>query len=418
MAKANSTAITALAAKRFKYNSDSGKKPSFLADTPPHSGLRLLAYETGNKTWVYRYRHKITAAIKQVKIGSYSEALGVAKAREEFYSYKKERDGGGCPATRLKEERCEAKETAKQLKVKPYAVIQMMEHYIVEHVEQKRSIKGYTEVRRLSDKDIIPAIGKIVAKELSRNDVHTLIQQIAVRAPAIASDVRREIKAAFEHAISAGRIPESISNPTTGVKAPKRGKGRRILSDNELATFMPWLVTAPISDNVRTCLFLALYTGCRTGEIVKAAWKDIDLEKGTYHLKDTKTGVDRTVQLSTQAIEILTKRKENNSVFVFPSNRGNQHIQQKAIVVALCHERKGVLPKETIKIDSWSAHDLRRSVRSGLSRLRCPSNIAEAVLGHAKKGVEGTYDLHQYEDECREWLQKWCDHISSLAIKK
>jgi integrase len=419
MAKTNSTAISSLAAKRFKYNSDSGKKPSFLADTPPHSGLRLLAYETGNKTWVYRYRNKITGQLKQVKIGSYSEsALGLAKAREYYNKYKADRDSGGCPATRLKEEKAQAKEEVKQAKVKAYTVVEMMDHYIVEHVEQKRNIKGYTEVRRLTDKDIIPNIGKITAKELSRNDVHNLVQKITTRAPVIACDVRRELKAAFEHAISAGRIPENISNPTTGVKAPKRNQGKRILSDDEITLFMNWLPTAPFSDNVKDALLLALYTGCRSGEIVQASWKSIDLDNGTYHLTDTKTGVDRTVQLSTQAIQLLSKRLGNNSDYVFPSNRSKTHIQQKAIVIALCHERNGVLPKDTLKIDNWSAHDLRRTTRSGLSRLRCPSNIAEAILGHSKKGVEGTYDLHQYEDEAKEWLQIWCDHISLLASKE
>ena len=42
MAKTNSTANNALAAKRFKYNAETGKKPSFLADVPPHSGFWLL----------------------------------------------------------------------------------------------------------------------------------------------------------------------------------------------------------------------------------------------------------------------------------------------------------------------------------------------------------------------------------------
>ncbi|GLX82475.1 tyrosine-type recombinase/integrase [Thalassotalea eurytherma] len=419
MAKPNSTAITPLAAKRFKYDPQSGKKPSFLADAPPYSGLRLLAYESGNKTWVYRYRNKITGQLKQIKIGSFSESdLGLKKAREYFNSYKAERDAGGCPATRLKEEKLEAREQLKLAKKKPYTVADMMEHYITEHVEQKRSIKGYTEINRLSNKDIIPHIGKIKATELSRANVHDLIQLIAKRAPVIACDVRRELRAAFEHGISAGRIPEHSNNPTTGVKAPQRNQGKRILLDDEITLFLEWLPTATISQNVKDALLLSLFTGCRTGEIVKADWKSIDLKKGTYHLKDTKTGLSRTVQLSNQAIYLLNSRK-NDSKYVFPSNRGTKHIKQHAIVCALSQPKAdGIKPRDSLKIDDWSAHDLRRTTRSGLSRLRCPSNIAEAVLGHSKKGVEGTYDLHQYEDECKEWLQTWCDHLSSLASKE
>ncbi len=35
-------------------------------------------------------------------------------------------------------------------------------------------------------------------------------------------------------------------------------------------------------------------------------------------------------------------------------------------------------------------------------------------LGHSKKGIEGTYNLHRYEDECHEWLQRWADHLDDL----
>jgi integrase len=65
-------------------------------------------------------------------------------------------------------------------------------------------------------------------------------------------------------------------------------------------------------------------------------------------------------------------------------------------------------------IPDWSPHDLRRTVRTGLSRIQCPSEVAEAAIGHGKKGIEGTYNLHEYEAECRIWLQRWADHIGGL----
>ena len=63
---------------------------------------------------------------------------------------------------------------------------------------------------------------------------------------------------------------------------------------------------------------------------------------------------------------------------------------------------------------NWSSHDLRRTVRARLSRLGCPCEIAEAVLGHLPKGIEETYNLHSYENECKLWLQKWVDHMDTL----
>ena len=44
-------------------------------------------------------------------------------------------------------------------------------------------------------------------------------------------------------------------------------------------------------------------------------------------------------------------------------------------------------------------HDLRRTARSLISRAGVRPDIAERVLGHAIKGVEGVYDRHSYVTE-------------------
>ena len=51
---------------------------------------------------------------------------------------------------------------------------------------------------------------------------------------------------------------------------------------------------------------------------------------------------------------------------------------------------------------------LRRVVRSGLAALR---NVAEAILAHRPPGFVGVYDLHEYEDEKREALEKWAARV-------
>ncbi|PHI31564.1 site-specific integrase [Budvicia aquatica] len=56
-------------------------------------------------------------------------------------------------------------------------------------------------------------------------------------------------------------------------------------------------------------------------------------------------------------------------------------------------------------------------VRTGLSRLGCSSEVAEAILGHSHKGIEGTYNLHGYEAEYKVWLQKWADYLDMLVTQ-
>jgi len=88
-------------------------------------------------------------------------------------------------------------------------------------------------------------------------------------------------------------------------------------------------------------------------------------------------------------------------------------LQQKALSEQAWHLRK---TKRMLEMEHWSPHDLRRTVITGLSRLKCRSEVAEAILGHARKGIEGTYDLYGYEDDCRIWLQKWADYMDELLM--
>ena len=62
----------------------------------------------------------------------------------------------------------------------------------------------------------------------------------------------------------------------------------------------------------------------------------------------------------------------------------------------------------------WTLHDLRRSARSLLARLKIPSEVAEKVLGHSIRGVEGTYNRHDYRDEKREALTRLAMLLESI----
>ena len=51
----------------------------------------------------------------------------------------------------------------------------------------------------------------------------------------------------------------------------------------------------------------------------------------------------------------------------------------------------------------WTNHDIRRTVRSGLSRLKISEEAREAVLADVRPGNKGgTYDHHDYLDEAGE----------------
>ena len=69
----------------------------------------------------------------------------------------------------------------------------------------------------------------------------------------------------------------------------------------------------------------------------------------------------------------------------------------------------------TVTLEPWTNHDLRRVVRSGLSRLRIAEEVREAVLAHVRPGIKGTYDVHDYFDEKREALELWAARLRSIV---
>ena len=68
-----------------------------------------------------------------------------------------------------------------------------------------------------------------------------------------------------------------------------------------------------------------------------------------------------------------------------------------------------------VDLPQWVNHDLRRTVRSGLSALEVPHNVAEAVLAHRQGGIAAIYDLHEYQDEKAEALELWAQRIASIV---
>jgi hypothetical protein len=68
-----------------------------------------------------------------------------------------------------------------------------------------------------------------------------------------------------------------------------------------------------------------------------------------------------------------------------------------------------------VELPSWTNHDIRRTVRSKLSRLKIAEEVREAVLAHARPGIKGTYDHHDYLDEKREALTLWAARLRSIV---
>ena len=460
MAAPNSTKkpLTAIRINALKPNQT-------LVDTGANAGLRVICGKKGVKTFFYRFRSPIDNKLKQLSLGflvvpkdeDLRPALGkklltLNSARGILSQLKLQRKSGICPATQAKEDAARAAQ-ANQSK---FTISELVEAYLSKKVEDhpridtkgiltreiikgsRSTTKGQKETRRTLENVTKTQFGDRIAQDVTHIDIQNLINGLlAAGTPVQAGRVLNELKLAYNFCIGTPDpkvgviaenwkhyLPHDTVNPCIQALtffSDKKiklsaGKKTRNLNDAEIVTLLKWLPTSKFTPICKHTLWLTLYTGLRSGEVMTARKSDFNLEKGTWFIPQGK-GVERTVQLSYQAVNYLKPLIDNPvnvTPFLLPSQRTGLPQQQKQLSEqAWLVKSKGGMPD----IPHWTAHDLRRSCRTGLSKLGCPSEVGEAVLGHTKGGIEGVYNLYEYETECKVWLQKWADHIDVLMGK-
>jgi integrase len=100
---------------------------------------------------------------------------------------------------------------------------------------------------------------------------------------------------------------------------------------------------------------------------------------------------------------------------VLPGTDATQHLDGKLLTRSLA---KCMARFQKAGISAFTLHDLRRTCRTGLARLKVESHIAERVLGHAQERIRATYDTHAYLDEKRAALERWSVHLAALTTRR
>ena len=165
-------------------------------------------------------------------------------------------------------------------------------------------------------------------------------------------------------------------HPVRKISKLKQPRGRvRFLSDDERERL---LEACKDTDNphLYNIVVLALSTGARKMEVVGLRWKDIDLERGTIILHETKNGERRVIPITGYARSLMQTQHENRDKkcdYVFPSKAKCQPIDIRTAW-------ENALTKAGI--DDFRFHDLRHSAASYLAMNGATlAEIAE-VLGH------------------------------------
>ncbi|SIO39211.1 Phage integrase family protein [Burkholderia sp. GAS332] len=404
-------------------------------------GLRLVA-AASRRTWTYRYRSQVDDKVRQVKIGEWP-AMSVAAAVSAWEALRAARDSGRDPAKEKRAERANTRTAPSSGSMLPHGsptVREVCAAYVNGHINKARKEKGAAEVRRMFDK-MLGAVGDLDAATLTRRQAFSLIESHG-HIPVQASNLKRELGAAWDYALDAGRLPDDTANwwrqilrgklKSTGkqIAGEKIGTAKRVLSAKELGELVTWLPN--FSRLVEEALTLYLWTGTRGAEIMAMTGIEVaDTPAGlVWTIPKAKTknarhenAMDLRVPLVGRAEKIVRRRKEQfGGGYLFPSEKGSGHTQQKMVSESVffrqpyCKIRDN-WERARLTVTHWSPHDCRRSVRTLLAALGCPHDIGEAVLGHMLPGVAGVYNLYSFDKERREWLTRLDVELERLAAE-
>lgn len=390
------------------------------------AGLRLVASVTV-KSWIYRYDS--AGLMKQIKLGQWP-ALSLSGAIAKWQELKDARASGVDPAAQKKESR--------KAKAPAYTVLDAVEGYIKGHLQINREPKGAGAVAARLREGVAP-IASLAASDITRRIAFDLIDSHAAR-PVAAKSLRNELAAAWSLALDAGRLSEDTPNWWRQVLAGKlrskgavrdgvhKGTAKRVLSDSEIHTLFA-VDMARFSQQVQDFLVIQLLTCTRGAEIVQMHHTQITQEgdgwwwtvpKALTKGAKNPNASDLRVPLVGRALEVV--RRIDCAGWLFPStSRGGlishqvqTYMQSKVnYLQPYCKSRPDHI-RQRLTVTHWSPHDLRRTGRTGLAAMGCPTDVAESILGHVQPGIQGTYNVHKYDSERRHWLQLWSNRIELL----
>jgi integrase len=133
------------------------------------------------------------------------------------------------------------------------------------------------------------------------------------------------------------------------------------------------------AQNSTTALALefTILTAARSGEVLRASWDEIDIEKGVWTVPATrmKSGREHRVPLSERALEIVRSMAEIRSCeYIFAGQTGKKPLAVTALSSLLSR----------MKIEGATVHGFRSTFRDWAGEVSSfPHDTCEAALAHA-----------------------------------
>lgn len=395
-----------------------------------HTGLLLrVSKARGQPRKVFQYRYWRAGKARYVTLGPYP-ALSLGQAELLRVQCQEANKAAGDLAALV------AAYWAAKLPVEAASrggptVKDVINEFLTHYAAKKR--KRPEQAKYLLEHNVLPAIGNKAAADVKKRDIVTMLDDIVARgSPVVANRVQALLKQAFAVAADRDLIESGPTFPRAAAGGEEKSRDR-VLTDDEIALLWHGLdVLTPkgkrgmgITRPLALALKLTLITAQRRGEVAAARWTDIHQEKvpgkrvpvRTWHIPDNKSDRPHIVPLPPAAWALLEELKSlaGDSEHWLPAATGRNAAADRDRTIT----KAARSARDLLQMEPWTPHDLRRTARTGLSRLGVADPVAERVLNHvAGDRMVQVYNQHRYLDEMREALDSWGIHVAKIVGRK
>lgn len=363
---------------------------------------------------VFQYRYRFNAQSKRIDIGTYP-LISLKDARAQALSYKAFLDQGQDPQREKMNKDASYRD---QLTVKEIST-EWFTKVAKDKVAQPVDLRAF-EIH------VFPKMGKRICDDVTLQEWSNLLFEIAEDAETVAVKVLGNLRLIMRWGCVHGKLKnQPLQNLKVADLNISKNVGTRKLSEQEIY----WVIHS--SQNSRftaaknkALLLMLLFFGCRVSELRLAKKSDFDFDKMIWTIppENHKMGKKKNRSIVRPIIEeivpflkyVFSLTPDDCEYALATSYAKRYDPVQKGFQTTIPYYiDKNIKLNYGVDIESWSTHDLRRTMRTQISAL-APPHICEIMLGHALPQIWGTYDLHEYLDPQAQAYKKWFNKLCAI----
>ncbi len=264
------------------------------------------------------------------------------------------------------------------------------------------------------ERDIFPWLGTCPVGEITAPELLIAIRRIESRgALETAHRTLSYCGQIFRYSIATGRATRDTAADLRGALPPVKEKHHASITDPKLIGKLLHNIDGYQGSFVTRCaLQISPLVFLRPGELRKAEWVEIDLDKAEWRIPAARMKMNAVhiVPLASQTIAILREIHPLTGLgkYIFPGARTDSRPMSENAVL-------GALRRMGYSNEEMTGHGFRSMASTLLNEQGFNRDAIERQLAHAERdSVRAAYNYAEYLPERRKMMQQWADYLDKI----